>query len=156
MNIEQQIQALIDQAPQYGADAAEIRAVAPAFEAIARQLNHIQYYVLQTLDQSWLMTTLNHRTQSNLSKNVVYAYPSLKDAAAGSHALKDPQIVALPVPVIHILFQMLAMQPVDSIVFFETPGDLQSGTEVSRQNLEQLIQLHFQRAQGSVVPPDIA
>lgn len=157
MTPDQQIQMLIEQAPQYGANPSDIQAIAPALVAIANRLKHPQYFILQTLEQNWLMTTLSHRTQSSLTKNVVYAFPTLKDAAASPHAPTDPQIVALPLPVIHILFQMLAMKPVDSIVFFETPGNLQAGTEITRQNLHDLIRAHLQQKRKKPnLPPDIA
>ena len=157
MNVDQQIQVLIEQAPQYGANPADIMTIAPALKAIASRLKHPQYFILQTFEQSWLMTTLTHRTQSNLKKNVVYAFPTLKDAGSSPQAPADPQIVALPIPTVHILFQMLAMKPVDSIVFFETPGDLQSGTEITRQNLQDTIRsIVQQNRHRSSLPPDIA
>jgi len=155
MKPDQQIQKLIEQASQYGANPADVQTIAPALLAIVERLKHPQYFVLQTLEQNWLMTTLTHRTRSDLTKNVVYAFPTLKDAAASPQAPNDPQVVALPIPVVFILFQMLAMKPVDSIVFFETPGDRQSGTEISRQDLQNSIRLYVQR-QTTKLPPDIA
>ncbi|WAL59192.1 hypothetical protein [Thermocoleostomius sinensis] len=157
MNPEQQIQMLIEQAPQYGANPTDVQTIAPALLTIASRLKHPQYFILQTLEQNWLMTTLTHRTQSNLTKNVVYAFPTLKDAAASPQAPNDPQVMALPIPVVQILFQMLAMKPVDSIVFFETPGNLHSGTEISRQNLQDGIRLYVQQQRkSSRLPPDMA
>jgi hypothetical protein len=157
MNPEQQIRMLIEQAPQYGANPTDVQTIAPALLAIVGRLKHPQYFILQTLEQNWLMTTLTHRTQPNLTKNVVYAFPTLKDAAGSPQAPNDPQVTALPVPVTQILFQMLAMKPVDSIVFFDTPGNSQSGTEISRQNLQDAIRLYVQQqTQSSKLPPDIA
>lgn len=157
MNADQQIQVLIEQAPQYGANPADIMTIAPALKAIANRLKHPQYFILQTFEQNWLMTTLTHRTQPNLKKNVVYAFPTLKDAGSSPQAPTDPQIIALPIPTIHILFQMLAMKPVDSIVFFETPGNFQAGTEITRQNLQDTIRITVQhQRQKSNLPPDIA
>ncbi|NJR58888.1 MAG: hypothetical protein HC769_08525 [Cyanobacteria bacterium CRU_2_1] len=157
-NHDQQIQVLIDQAPQYGANPADVQAIAPGLKAIASRLKHPQYFILQTLEQNWLMTTLANRTQSNLTKNAVYAFPTFEDASAHYQGSNDQQMVALPIPAIHILFQMLAMKPVDSIVFFETPGDLQSGTEISRQNLFDTIRFHVQKNRSSQpnLPSDIA
>lgn len=156
MKPDQQIQKLIEQSSQYGANPADVETIAPALLAITSRLKHPQYFVLQTLEQNWLMTTLTHRTQSDLTKNVVYAFPTLKDAAASPQAPNDPQVVALPIPVTFILFQMLAMKPVDSLVFFETPGDQLSGIEISRQNLQDTIRLYVQQQQKSKLPPDIA
>lgn len=156
MTLDQQLQDLIQNAPQDGTTPAAVTAIAPALKEIAQQLRHLQYYILQTLEQQWVMTTLNHRSQTNAQKNVVYAFASLKDATANPLA-KDPQIMAFPMPVTHILFQMVAMTGVDSIIFFEVAGNLNTGTEVTRANLQALIQAFLQRSQGGArVPPDIA
>lgn len=157
MNVEQQIQALIEQAPSYGANPNDVKLIAPALKALARRLKHPQYFILQTLEQNWLMTTLTHRTQTELTKNVVYAFPTLQDATDSTQAPADPHIVALPTFVIHILFQMLAMKPVNSVVFFETPGDQQSGIEISQQMLHEAIRSYVQQQrQKSQLPSDIA
>jgi hypothetical protein len=156
MNIDQQIQVLIDQAPQYGENPVEVQTIAPALKTVAGRLKHLQYYVLQTLEQNWFMTTLAHRTQPNLTKTVVYAFSTLEAAKTSSSSIKDSQAIALPIPAVHILFQMLAMKPVSSVVFFETAGD-STGTEISRQNLQDLIQQYLQTYQMKPqIPPDIA
>jgi hypothetical protein len=157
MNIDQQIQVLVDQAPQYGATSEEVRAIAPALQAIASQLKHLEYYVLQTLEGNWVMTVLESRTQPNVSKNLIYVFPTLKDASSSMTNLNDPQIVALPIPIVHILFQMLAMKPLDSIIFFEASGNLRDGAEVSRTELMAVIQLLLQQSSPNPpIPPDIA
>lgn len=156
MDLNQQIQDLIDNAPQDGTTPDAVKAIAPALQFVAQQLKHPQYYILQTLDGRWVMTALNHRTQANTQKNVIYAFSDLKDAAASLYA-KDPQVMAMPIPVTHALFQMVAMNTLDSIIFFEAPGNANVGTEVTRENLQSLIQLHLQQAQaGASLPPDIA
>lgn len=156
MNIDQQIQQLIQDAPRYGTRTEEIQLVAPVFRAVANQLQHSQYYILQNLEQDWVMTTLKHRAQANMTKNVVYAYPSL-EAIKANIATLDPQIMALPLPVIQILFQLLAMEPVDSIIFFETMSNQQNGSEISRQSLRQAIEQYVQSHRtASSLPSDIA
>ncbi|MFQ3617674.1 MAG: hypothetical protein SNJ57_11710 [Cyanobacteriota bacterium] len=156
MTLDQQLQDLVQNAPQDGTTPAAVTAIAPALKEIAQQLRHLQYYILQTLEQQWVMTTLNHRSQASAQKNVVYAFASLKDATANPLA-KDPQIMAFPMPVTHILFQLVAMTSVDSIIFFEVPGNLNTGTEVTRANLQALIQAFLQQSQGKAqVPPDFA
>jgi hypothetical protein len=161
MNLEQQIQVLIDQAPQDGTMPKVIEAIAPVLTLLANQLRHLEYYILQTLEQGWVMTTLSNRAQPEVEKNVIYAFPTLKDAA-DFQSVSDPQIIAKSVPVTHILFQMLALDPVNSTVFFDTPGNLTAGTEVRREDLQHLIQMQLQhmqlvpRSYPSNVPPDIA
>jgi hypothetical protein len=159
--LEQQMQALIDNAPQDGQTPMIMQAIAPVLKHFATRLQRSQYYILQSSDQSWLVTTLSNRTQPELEKNVIYGFATLKD----SHNFQihpDPQILTLAVPVLHILFQMFAMTMVDSVVFFETPGDIIHGTEVGRPDLESAIQRQLQQI-GTIYrnsppspPPNIA
>lgn len=156
MDIDQQIKVLIENAPRDGSTPDAIEAIAPALKLIAAKLKHNQYYVLQNLDQQWVMTTLSHRSDASLSKNVIYAFPTLKDVAQGPFSLDDPQLLALPVPVINILFQMMAMKPVDSVVFFESSGDAKNGIEVNRKDLQGLVQVYLQKSQTTGIPSNLA
>ena len=161
MDLEQQIQVLVDNAPQDGTMPKAIEAIAPVLTLVASQLQNSDYYILQTLDQGWVLTTLSNRAQPEIEKNVIYAFPTLKDAA-DFQSVSDPEILAVTVPVTHILFQMLAIETLTSIVFFDTPGNLTAGIEVRRDNLQQLIQTQLQqirsvpRSYPSNLPPDIA
>lgn len=164
MNLDRQVQLLIDNAPQDGQTPGIVAAIAPALKQLALQLRHSQYYILQTLNQRWMVTALRNRAQPDLEKQVIYAFPSVKDASNGAYAPKDSQAVAVPVPVIHILFQMVAIDTLDSVVFFEKSGDVSAGTEVRRQDLQTLIQAQLQQhiqqkshpLKSRPVPPDIA
>jgi hypothetical protein len=155
MDINQQIQMLVRQAPQYGASSKEVEAIAPALVTVADRLKHPEYYVLQTLDQNWVMTVLNHPTESEVTKNVLSVFPTLEDAKTSASQFENTQVIAVPVPVIHILFQMLAMEPLDSIIFFEQPKDFNVGSEVTRTSLLELVQISLQTVQ-SRTPTDIA
>lgn len=161
MDLEQQIQVLIDSAPQDGTTPNLVEAIAPVLKLLASQLRHLEYYILQTLDEGWVVTTLSNRTQPEVEKNVIYAFSTLKDAA-DFQSVSDPQILAVPIPVTHILFQMLALETVTSTVFFDTPGNLTTGTEVRRDDLQNLISTQLQnskfapRSYPSNLPPDIA
>jgi len=159
MDLEQQIQELVEHAPQDGESPDLVRAIAPVLRAVSQQLRHLQYYIVQTLDESWAVTTLSNQTTPDEDKTVIYAYPSLKDVTSGPYPMQDPSMIAVPVPVTHILFQMLALEPVFSTIFFETPGSMVAGTEVQRDQLVNLIQLQLQQSegfQGNSLPPDIA
>lgn len=157
MDIDQQIQVLIDDAPPDGITGQAVEAIGPTLKAIAAQLQHLQYYVLQTLDRGWVMTTLSNRNQPKVRKNVIYAYPTLKDVALGPHSVKDPQVMGIPMPVIHILFQMLSIKSIDSIIFVEIPGSLKRNVEVRREDIQTLMQNQLRQAQGAAnVPPNIA
>jgi len=98
MDLDAQVASLQQSAPNDGVTTDAITTIAPTLKAIAGQLKHNQYYVLQTLEQGWMMTTLSNRTQPNTQKNIVYAYPTLQDAATSQSANKDPQVMALQCP----------------------------------------------------------
>jgi len=160
MDLDQQIQALIKGAPQDGTTPQLIESIAPVLKLLAGRLRHLEYYVMQTLDNDWVMLTLSHRTQMEVEKNVIYAFPTLKDVSAGSFSRSDPSLIALPVPAVDILFQMLAMNHIYSTIFFETPGNATIGTEIQRGELEQLIHQYWQSlvdaASQTNIPSDIA
>ena len=157
MELDQQIQELVSNAPQDGKMPALVRAIAPALKHIAGRLQHAQYYVLQTDDHGWVITPLVHRSKSSLEKKVVYAYPTVVDARAGFHNSNDSKVLAVPIPVTHILFQMLAMKTVDSTVFFETPNSVSTTVEVTQTHLSNTIKQAYKEAQTrSWQPSDIA
>lgn len=153
MELDAQVDLLVRNAQNNGLAPSAITTIAPVLLAVAGQLGHGEYYVLQTLEQGWVMTTLSHRNQPDSQKNVVYAYPSLKDATESQVANLDPRVMALPVPVVHILFQLLAMKPVDSLIFCETLGQNGQRVEVRRQELESLVQSQLQETYLSGVTP---
>lgn len=161
MDLDQQIQALIDNAPQDGTTPQVVEAIAPALLLLAQQLRHLHYYILQSLDGNWVITTLSNRTRPTLEKQVIYAFPTSKDASRAASPSATPPVVT-PVPVIHILFQMVAMEILDSIVFFETPGNVEVGSEVKRSDVQNLVRVQLERYQSSLraksrnIPPDIA
>ena len=152
MNLDQQIQSLIDDAPNDGVTPGLIKAIAPGLKQLALNLRHEQYYILQSLDSDWLVTTI--RNSENIEKRVIYAFPTLQDsfATSTSSAHFKAQLVALPMPVIHILFQLVALQSVDSIIFLENPGEATTGYEINPQDIRKLIQVQIQPQ----IPPDIA
>ena len=150
--LDQQIQSLIDDAPKDGVTPGLIKAIAPGLKQLALNLRHEQYYILQSLDSDWLVTTI--RNSENIEKRVIYAFPTLQDsfATSTSSAHFKAQLVALPMPVIHILFQLVALQSVDSIIFLENPGEATTGYEINPQDIRKLIQDQIQPQ----IPPDIA
>ncbi len=152
--LDQQIQSLIDDAPNDGVTPGLIKAIAPGLKQLALNLRHEQYYIVQSLDSDWLVTTI--RNSQNIEKRVIYAFPTLQDSATSSAHFKD-QLVALPMPVTHILFQLVALQSVDSIIFLENPGEANTGYEVKRQDIQKLIQTQIKsKSPFNQIPPDIA
>ncbi|GAB4226295.1 MAG: hypothetical protein Kow0049_05190 [Stanieria sp.] len=154
MELEQQLQTLIKDAAEF--DIAPIvlqQAVAPVLKLLAQQLNHLEYFVLQNFSQDWVIITINNLQETNQEKQVIYAFTTVKDAATFQGS-DDPDILAVPIPVTHLLFQLFSVQQIDSIIFFDTPGNLNQGVEVKRDRLEALI---FQQIQQlKQIPPDLA
>ncbi|MDB9313218.1 hypothetical protein PN462_08915 [Spirulina sp. CS-785/01] len=162
MNIDQQIQQLIARSPDDGVTPLVVeKAVAPVLRAFAEQMTQRDYYVMQTLENGWVLTTLSNRNQPGVEKKVIYAFASLKDANAFQET-PDPNLIATSLPVTHILFQLFALSQVDSLVFMDTPGNLSQGKEVKRQDLQHLVQLQlknspdFPNPPQNNIPPDLA
>jgi hypothetical protein len=165
MDLKAQIQLLIENAPKDGRTPQLVAAIAPALNAIAQNLGHSNYYILQNLDREWVLTTLSNRGNPQQQKQVVYAFSRLQDIPASYGAGLDPQVIATPMPVTHILFQLLALEPVDSIVFLNsnlagrnrTSGTQVREVEIKRTDLQNLVKQVLQRNSSQApLPPDIA
>ena len=157
MNLQAQIQSLIDDAPQDGITPQLVAAIAPALTKIAQKLRFTQYYIVQNPEYDWVLTTLNNLNNPKLQKQVIYAYPTLQDVSTTSGVGFDPQMIAAPIGVIEILFQMAALQPVDSIIFFDTPGTTANAVEIKRSLIQSIIESSLQQnRRSSDIPPDIA
>lgn len=159
MDLDTQLQTLIEQAPQDGMMPTVMeKAIAPILKVLATPLQHREYYILQTLNQDWLLTTLRRRTQPEVEKTVLYAFAAREDALRFGGS-SDPQAIAQTVPVTHILFQLTALSQVDSVVFFDQPGELDQGTEIPRTQLQTLIQTQLQKlrpTRSDNLPPNLA
>ena len=157
MDLQAQIQSLIDNAPQDGITPQLVAAIAPALMQITQKLRATQYYILQNPDGEWVLTTLSNKNNPQLQKQVIYAYPTLQDVSTTSGVGFDPQMIAAPIGVIEILFQMAALQPVDSIIFFDTPGTTANAVEIKRSLIQSIIESSLQQnRRSSDIPPDIA
>jgi hypothetical protein len=157
MNLRKQIELLINNAPRDGITPHLVSAIAPVLIAIAKKLRHSQYYIVQNSEQGWVLTTLSNRANPGWEKSVIYAFPTIQDVSLISYAGLDPQMLAKIVPVTHILFQLVALEPVDSVVFLETPGNTTHTVEIQRTELQNLVQQRLKQHQkGKHIPPDIA
>jgi hypothetical protein len=154
MDLDQQIQALIEKAPPDGSTPQILKAIAPALVLIAQQLQHLEYSILQAVDQSWAIVVLSNLKQPGREKRVIYAWSSIKDASQAA-ATGGDRLRPVLLPVTHILFQMIALEGLDSIVFFESPGNQEVGTEIPREQVQSLINVYLQQYR-SAPPPDIA
>ena len=157
MNLRKQIELLINNAPRDGITPHLVSAIAPVLIAIAKKLRHSQYYIVQNSEQGWVLTTLSNRANPGWEKSVIYAFPTIQDVSLISYAGLDPQMLAKIVPVTQILFQLVALEPVDSVVFLETPGNTTHTVEIQRTELQDLVQQRLKQHQkGKQIPPDIA
>jgi UTP-glucose-1-phosphate uridylyltransferase len=153
MELQRQIQVLLQEAPQDGQTPEIVRAIAPVLLQLAQRLKNTEYHLLQSLDQRWQVTTLQHRSQQGLEKAVIYAFGSAKDAAM----FGNRQLLITAKPVIQLLFQLLALEGVDSLIFMDTPGDQNKGIEIQRQELQELVQAQLrQYATDNPIPVDLA
>jgi hypothetical protein len=136
MNLQDQIQALIDNAPDDEVTREGVQVVAKALSELAQGLGHPEYYVLQNFQQQWQVTTLQHRTQDELQKTVLYAYANLADA---TQAGQSDDLIAVPVPVVQLLFQFFSFDNVDSFLFLDQRHDPDQILEIKREDLQSLV-----------------
>lgn len=155
-DLNQQVKLLIEQAPNYGVSSQSMAAIAPVFQQLATQLKHQQYYIPQSMDHQWVVTTLSNRQQPDRTQQVIYAFADLNDVTVSTWTPENQQLVALAVPVIDILFQMMAFKAIDSVVFLDTPGDVQMGTEILSSEVQALVRQHILQLRSRSMPPDIA
>lgn len=136
MNLDQQVQALLQDAP----DDPEMRQITrifiPVLKSLAAKRRHLQYYVLQTESGEWVRLSLINRTQSNREKTVIYAFSTIEDAKMSIEPGQDIPCNPVPVAVIDLLFKFFAFNLGESLVFFEKPGDRLKGVEVPRSEFE--------------------
>ncbi|MFB6277679.1 MAG: hypothetical protein ABEI32_16200 [Halothece sp.] len=153
MDIDQQLQELIAEAPEdRGMPKVMEYAIAPIIKVIAQRLQHQEYYILQNAEENWQVTTLRHREDENLTKRVIYAFPTFEDA--GSFAQhSEPELMALPVRVAQILFELLAFEQVDSVIFFDESGNYKDGTEIPRDKLQELMREQLKKLKEQTEQP---
>lgn len=153
MNLDRQIQSLIDDAPDDGITPRIVNAIAPGLKQLATKLRHEQYYIVQSLEGEWVVTTISDRHKPKIEKRVIYAFPTLQDIPKTT----DSQLIAVPIAVTHILFQLLALETVDSIIFLEKPGDANTGYEIKRGDMQKLVQVQLKpKSPFNQIPPDLA
>lgn len=153
MELEQQLAELINDATNYGIQPIVIeKAIAPVLEVFACQLQHLEYYVLQNLEEDWVLTTITNPQQSQ-EKTVIYAFVSVQDAATFQRET-NPDLIAMPIPIAQLLFRLFSLQQVDSIIFLENSQNFNHGIEINRNQLLNLIKQQLKQLKQN--PPNIA
>jgi hypothetical protein len=141
MELQAQVQELVDNAPADGADRDAIQLVAIVLGQVAEGLEHTEYYILQNFQQQWQITTLQHRAQEELQKTVLYAYGHLSDATRVGQA---EDLIALPIPVVQLLFQFFSFDSVDSILFLDEANKPDRIRELARQDLQLMVRSYLE------------
>ncbi len=153
MNLDRQIQSLIDGAPDLESRSS-VMAIAPILQQFAATLPQSEYYISQSPQGEWAVTTLQHR-QQNVEIRVVYAFNKIRDLQkfeAGGLNLG----AAVKIPIVQLLFDLLAFTEIDRIIFLTNSNDLDRGREVTRQELAEAIVKEIQNsANRSQLPPDV-
>ena len=142
MKLNQQLQNLVDEAPNYGVPAVIMESgVVPIIHVFAQQLDHSEYYLRQTIEKNLLLTILGNPDDPSVEKKVIYAFPTVKDAQNFPHSDIDDQanMVAEGLPVTQILFQMFTMKGVDSVIFLDKPEDYKQSKEIYCHKLQSAI-----------------
>ncbi len=137
MDIQTQVQALIDEAPADESLKQGIQVVAEVLGQLAQTLGHLQYYVLQNLQNQWQVTTLQHRGQPDLQKTVLYAYGHLSDATRMG---KSEDLIALPIAIVPLLFQFFSFTEVESLLFVDEINNPDQIRELKHQDLQIMVQ----------------
>jgi hypothetical protein len=139
MNLDQQIKALVQDAP----NDPEMRQITETFVPVLRQLagkfRYPEYFVLQSPDHAWVSFTLNHRTQSHVEKTAIYAFP---DANVAAKILAGMDLSALslsPIGLIDLLFQFYALNLGMELVVFDTVENTERPIVVSRSEFDGLL-----------------
>lgn len=154
MDIDQQLEKLIVEAPQERGMPQVIEyAIAPILKLIAQQLQHQDYYILQNTEEKWQVTTLRHRENHNLTKRVIYGFPSWEDGESFAKHSDDTELMALSVPVVNILFELLAFEEVDSVIFFDESENYDHRTEIYREKLQKLIREQLKKLKEKTERP---
>ncbi len=150
LTLDQQLQPLIDDAPHYGIPPAVMeKAVAPALQDFAEQLQYLEYYLITLPDHSLIMTTLRRsHSAASEEKRVIYVFATAQDA----RTFQGDAQTLLPVvslPITHLLFQFFGLQDVDSLIVMENTHHLEKGKEIKRIHLQETIYEYIRRLNTS-------
>jgi hypothetical protein len=154
MNVDRQIQALIEDAPDIESQMS-VAAIAPVLQELATSLPLTEYYICQSLAGEWEISTLRHRQQPDLEIQAIYAFAQIEDIANVNRGeLKSES--AVEVPIVQLLFQMLAIPTLDRLIFFNNSQRLDRAQEIHRSQLLSLIADRLKSIDTrSSLPPDV-
>ncbi|TYQ29699.1 MULTISPECIES: hypothetical protein [unclassified Pseudanabaena] len=144
--LDRQVALLVQSTPDEET-ASAVSLIASVLKAIAQNLRHTTYIVIQDLEGGWLLTPLSNHDNPELEKTTIYAYCDRTPANIDRLKLNDAQLECGEYNVIDMLFRLIGMKQVDSIVFFDRATDTQNGIEIVRSEIEELCEKQIKRAQ---------
>lgn len=145
MDIQAQVQTLIDEAPSDAAAQEGIQVVAVILGEVAQTFKHLQYYVLQSFQQQWQITTLQYRDQ-NVQKTVLYAYGHLADATRMG---RSEDLIAVPVPIVQLLFHFFSFNEVESLLVVDEINNPEKIQELKQEDLQTIVENALQQHVGT-------
>ncbi len=152
MNLDRQSQSPIDGEPD-PESRSSVEAIVPILHQLATTLPQLEYYICQSPQGDWVLTTLRHRQQP-LEITVVYAFRQPADLQR-FYGTDRPAAIA-KVPVVQLLFDLLAFPQIDRLIFLNNARNLDRGREISRQDLESAIITELQKSPPPMqLPPDV-
>lgn len=144
--LDRQVTSLVQNTPDEET-ASAVSLIASVLKAIAQNLKHTTYFIIQDLDGGWLLTPLSNHDNPELEKVTIYAYCDRTPANIDRLKLNDENLECAEYNVIEMLFRLIGMKQVDSIVFFDRATDTQHGIEIGRTDIEELCEKQIKRAQ---------
>jgi hypothetical protein len=153
MNLEEQVKKLIDGAPDPESRKSVLE-IAPILQQVAATLPQTTYYICQSQEGESVITVLKHNRQPELEISVIYAFMNTEDISKFDSGSLTNQS-AVEVPVIQLLFYLLAFPEIERVIFLNNSQNLDIGKELSRQSLEDSIEQKLQQAPKSQLPPDV-
>lgn len=147
--LDRQVTLLVESTPDEET-ASAVRLIASVLKAIAKNLRHTVYFVIQDIDGGWLLTPLSNHDNPEVEKTTIYAYCDRTPANIDRLRLNDQNLECGEFNVIDMLFRLIGMKQVDSIVFFDRATDTQNGIEIGRADIEELCEKQIKRAQFSL------
>lgn len=144
--LDRQVALLVESTPDEET-ASAVSLIASVLKAIAQNLKHTVYFVIQDIEGGWLLTPLSNHDNPELEKITIYAYCDRTPANIDRLKLNDDNLECGEYNVIDMLFRLIGMKQVDSIVFFDRATDTQHGIEIGRTDIEALCEKQIKRAQ---------
>ena len=144
--LDRQVALLVENTPDQET-ASAVSLIASVLKAIAQNLRHPTYFVIQDIEGGWLLTPLNNHDNPEMEKTTIYAYCDRTPANIDRLKLNDENLECGEYNVIDMLFRLIGMKQVDRIVFFDRATDTQRGLEIGRTDIEELCEKQIKRAQ---------